>query len=674
MPLPASGLSSRKLSWLFLLSAVEGILATAGLLIIKSDVHQVLIFGYSAVRIIEGGFFLISAILFAVLSFKLRSDNRLLDFINRLSAKPIVFLIFVILGLAASIELLLLALSVGTDQELSFLRLAPVSAFMAVVSIQFLDYQWLFVKAGILHLLAPAGNLILHLSQNIFLIIASFEKSLNKTSASFLLILSFCALITIRDALIYIFPVGYGGLYALFSEQIVKNHFILPLTIPFYGPGGIPFAYPPLSFYLMAVINYLFRLAPLVYLRFAGPVLFLACSIPMFYLTKKITHSAAIACIASIFLISYPQSFVIHGEAAGMTRALALFFSLSGLYFFLRALDEFTLRITFFSGLFFGLTVLTHPTYAVFFMLSALSFSLTCGNLFKGIKVGAAVAMVGALVSSPWWLTVYFRYGANIFTAPSKSRETLGFIPLLGDPAKLLSNLAYSVSQFSRIPILPGAAIIGLVLCLFRRQFPLPVWFLIAGWISLGEELFLYPVMMITAATLIVVTAQNISVHKTPGAVAASGLFAFLIFGSIYLPGMQKIYTYAPAISEDSIKMGAWLQTNSPPTSTYLFVTPNGDEAEWLPYFTRRTPSFSSWGGEWINTYQKQLHALLDIQTCAQNQSLSCVENTVKDYQVDPDYLITRTDLPQLSASLKISDRWNLIFQNGVYFIWQKSG
>jgi len=47
-------------------------------------------------------------------------------------------------------------------------------------------------------------------------------------------------------------PVGEAGLYALMSELVVANRFALPSEVPFYGPGGIPFAYPPVAFCLAA--------------------------------------------------------------------------------------------------------------------------------------------------------------------------------------------------------------------------------------------------------------------------------------------------------------------------------------------------------------------------------------------------------------------------------------
>jgi len=53
-------------------------------------------------------------------------------------------------------------------------------------------------------------------------------------------------------------PFDLGGLFYQMSIEIIKNGFLLPVSIPYYYPGGLPFAYPPLPFYIQAIIIKLF--------------------------------------------------------------------------------------------------------------------------------------------------------------------------------------------------------------------------------------------------------------------------------------------------------------------------------------------------------------------------------------------------------------------------------
>jgi hypothetical protein len=49
-------------------------------------------------------------------------------------------------------------------------------------------------------------------------------------------------------------PFRLGGLFYEFSRQIASHNFSFPTQIPYYSAGGIPFAYPPLSFYIQALV------------------------------------------------------------------------------------------------------------------------------------------------------------------------------------------------------------------------------------------------------------------------------------------------------------------------------------------------------------------------------------------------------------------------------------
>src|SRR4030095_15440901 len=53
-------------------------------------------------------------------------------------------------------------------------------------------------------------------------------------------------------------PFRLGGLFVAFADEIAARNFRLPINIPYYSAGGIPFAYPPLGFYFEAILLKLF--------------------------------------------------------------------------------------------------------------------------------------------------------------------------------------------------------------------------------------------------------------------------------------------------------------------------------------------------------------------------------------------------------------------------------
>src|ERR1041385_860478 len=92
---------------------------------------------------------------------------------------------------------------------------------------------------------------------------------------------------------------GYAGLFTQMAKQIADANFRLPMESPFYGPGGIPFAYPPFGLYLLAVLIKLTG-KYFIFLRILPPLLSLISLIPLFYLTLQISKSPIASSVAIV--------------------------------------------------------------------------------------------------------------------------------------------------------------------------------------------------------------------------------------------------------------------------------------------------------------------------------------------------------------------------------------
>ena len=108
--------------------------------------------------------------------------------------------------------------------------------------------------------------------------------------------------VTFWNAFRYSPPMGYAGMFSLMAELIVNAGFGLPMEVPYYGPGGVPFAYPPLGLYLLAVFIQVTG-KTLIILRFIPPLLSLLALIPLFFLAIEISGSRLVGFVA-VFLAS----------------------------------------------------------------------------------------------------------------------------------------------------------------------------------------------------------------------------------------------------------------------------------------------------------------------------------------------------------------------------------
>jgi hypothetical protein len=273
------------------------------------------------------------------------------------------------------------------------------------------------------------------------------------------------------------------GLYALIAETIAKAGFAFPKSIPFYGPGGIPFAYPPLAFYLMAFVNVYFKVSPFAYMRFA-PSLFLVVSIiPLYLLVMAMGGSRRQAAIAAGFMGTSYGIIINQYYSPGICRGVALVLMLYCLYFAYLAFFAPRKRFVALTLVFLALTTLTHFSYAVFSIIGIITFALFSKKMhfWKRIWICAIMGAGAAVLISPWWLTIISRYGISIFTNLLHTHDNARIISVIHNIPGQLVMLGNSLLTYRfENPVLIGTAILGLALSIASKKYLLPGWLLLS--------------------------------------------------------------------------------------------------------------------------------------------------------------------------------------------------
>ena len=95
-------------------------------------------------------------------------------------------------------------------------------------------------------------------------------------------------------------PLNNGGLYLFFSEIIAQNNFSYPTYIPFYTENGIPFAYPPLIFYLLALISKIFPIPLLILVIYIPTIISIVCIFAFYFLVKELFSEKSLILISTI--------------------------------------------------------------------------------------------------------------------------------------------------------------------------------------------------------------------------------------------------------------------------------------------------------------------------------------------------------------------------------------
>ncbi|WP_256290575.1 glycosyltransferase family 39 protein [Halobellus inordinatus] len=471
------------------------------------------------------------------------------------------------------------------------------------------------------------------------------------------------------------YPAYGAGLYVQIATEISAHGYGLPAWIPGYTADSVPFAYPPLQFYVLAVLLDLGG-DPVVLARLLPSVGYLALLVPVYLLGRDYTNSRPAGAAASVAVAVNPQLVQWHLSAGGVVRAFALLYALTAVYAGYRIFETGSTRAVAVGTVAFGATVLTHPTYALFVVVTYLLLWILRDRSKSGFVAGAIVGVGGTVIASPWLVWVLTTHGIDVFVAAGGTHGGIGGgIPTILDGASLT--------------LLPLAGAVYLYVA--RRDVFLLSWTVVAE-LVFAQPRFVFLVGALVVAAVGVDFAQRVepldghvneAIDKKT-VLAAVCLVAGATVGGAYL-AHEMTLTSDPStpqfLDSDDLDAMAWVAAETPPDVTFVVL---GDAAEWLPALTDRTLLVGPWGVEWRDSemYDRQLTAYESVSRC---QSVTCVESMAGPVSVSPDYVYipkgqytirgeSTAQFGTLERSFERSSSWERSYENDGVVVYRASG
>src|SRR5688500_13002340 len=206
------------------------------------------------------------------------------------------------------------------------------------------------------------------------------------------------------------FAINDGGMFAVMVDDLKASNYLLP-KFTTYNHLNIPFAYPPLGFYLGRIAADLFGLSAVQVLRWV-PAFFASLSIPAFYpLARRLLKNKYYAAISTLFFALMPRALSWFVMGGGLTRSPGQFFMLLTLLTVVRLYEENRRSDIFWAGLLGGLAVMSHPEAAVHTLVSAIFLWIMLSRSRIAFLYSILVGVIVLLVSAPWWATVIGYHG-----------------------------------------------------------------------------------------------------------------------------------------------------------------------------------------------------------------------------------------------------------------------
>ena len=451
------------------------------------------------------------------------------------------------------------------------------------------------------------------------------------------------------------FPLNDGGMFYTMIRDLQANHYILP-QFTSYNFEGIPFAYPPLGFYIAASLSDLLHVPVLQTLLWL-PALVNTFSILAFYkLAGQILPSRISASLAALVYALSSRAFVWQVMGGGITRAFGMLFLILFLWQAVQlfrashqnqqenaSLLSATHPHLLLTILFGACAVLSHPQTALHAVLGGALLFLFYGRNKRGIISALFVGAGVAFLTAPWWGTVFMRYGfAPLLSAGQTSQRTLEFY---------LTLLSFNgLGDYIFIPTLL-LALIGAWITIKRREFFLVTWVVLAYLIDPrgGDGVALLAESMLAGLGLLKLSAWiSRSDSDQPEGVMMKRVSQILVFGAafyfILAASISDFQLLNTSLKPADIKMIEWVNSNVDDGKTFLLST--GREfsmsdpmQEWFPALTKQHSATTMQGLEWTlaERFFPWYTQLMGFQHCA---DMACVSQWSKSNNVDYDYLI----------------------------------
>jgi len=500
------------------------------------------------------------------------------------------------------------------------------------------------------------------------------------------------------------FPLNDGGMFLVMTQDLIDNQFRLP-KFTSYNDAQIPFAYPPLPFYIAATISATAGITLLDIIRFL-PLVFSILAIPAFFLlSREILESDPQAIQATILcaILSPSYEWVIMG--GGISRAPAQLFSILALYFASRLLKSDHKKSIIPTIVFLALCGTAHLEYLWITIILVAIMAIIYRGFSQAIHLLIKLALGVTVLMAPYLIIVFLNHGAQPFASAMQSGE---FNWAYGLAKLLFGNLTGEV-LFTPVLVL---AVLAFVRCLIKKEYLLPAWTLAIVLLNPRslERSIIIPVCLLAGLGIdeIILPAISSGIEtfkgrkNSPESSDPSPSFVNLFPGYLSLLVISYLLVRAvlsgPMVTlkeslvalpiEDRIAM-AWVKENTQPDSQFLVITPpaiwqRNAPAEWFPAIAERRSVTTVQGSEWLPDGQfSRQAALYDIFSQCALEGIECLQDQSRNenLQFSHIYLSGKLFDPHagiefplpLETALRASPQYRLIFESGEIIVFEGS-
>jgi hypothetical protein len=429
------------------------------------------------------------------------------------------------------------------------------------------------------------------------------------------------------------------------AEDLQANGFRLPDATSYNGES-IPFAYPPLGFYLTGAIDSFTPVSLVDAFRFV-PLVATCLTLPAFWLLSRRLVPPGLALVAAAFAFALvPRSYIWLLMGGGVTRSLGLLFAILALHQAHRMYTSRSGTALPMAALLGALTVLSHLETGWFLAFSIALMFVAFGRDARGVRNSIALAAGVALLTSPWWLTVLAQNGSAPLVAASATGGS--FLSDADMRSHLLLSIARVVTTSEPLfPVIAVLALLGAMTSLLRGRWFLPAWW--AAIVLLDARAFptftTLPVAMLAGIGVLEALLPAVQA-ATAGAGRRAAYAVPAVLAVVLLYPAAAAFQRAPNVAGEAVLLQPleddehaamqWVANETPPASRFLLMPDTSWEtastSEWFPPLTGRVSIGTVQGTEWLpaGAFDARVQAYYEAYECGFRTS-SCLDLWLED-------------------------------------------
>lgn len=459
------------------------------------------------------------------------------------------------------------------------------------------------------------------------------------------------------------FPLNDGGFFLSMIRDLQAAGGALPVYAT-YNHSGIPYAYPPLAFYLVDFVARRLSISVLTLLTYL-PIFFSCLTLLAFLpLAKEFLKDDREYHVAVMIYAFFLPGFIWSIMGGGLTRALGLTFALLSITFARKLYVTGETRYAIPCAIASTLTVLSHPNLTWFAVLSIGLLFLLEGLTQGRIIHSAFVVMLVVLFTAPWWATVLRNHG-------------------IGPVIEAFSTESYEWDIWNCMLRYAAFGGLGIIVCIRSRDISLPVWFFLLFLLDPrnAPTVAVVPLSMLFSIgfwRLIHPSWQRIRKNEfsadpeesRPDDAAELGpmstrgfptlrrvfdrviviLAVFMVLG-MGLDYWDNLKPTSPiqALDKRELEMMAWIEEEIPADRAFLILSAdiwwNDKIAEWFPSLTGHRSLLTAQGHEWLSAdlFSGIWKSHTQVQGWVRGEDLASILEWQSESGEKPEYLYYST-------------------------------